>query len=46
MKFNESVYYVDENNGPAQLVLVFDIPSSTDIIVEVLSADKTASGIN
>ena len=46
MNFNESLYRVDENNGPAQLVLVFDHPSSTDITIEVLNTDITASGIN
>ena len=46
VNFNESVYRVDENNGPAELVLVFNYPSSTDITIEVLNTDIKASGIN
>lgn len=46
VNFNESVYHVDENNGPAQLVLLFNNPSSTDITIEVLNTDIKATGVN
>ncbi|XP_065909619.1 uncharacterized protein [Dysidea avara] len=44
MSFNQSAYSVDEDDGPAQPVLVLSNPSSTDITVEVRSNDITATG--
>ena len=38
------MYYVNENDGPAQPVLVLSNPSSTDITVQVRSNDITATG--
>ena len=44
VSFNQSTYNVDENAGPAQPVLVLSNPSSTDITVQVFSANGTATG--
>ncbi|XP_065892782.1 extracellular matrix organizing protein FRAS1-like [Dysidea avara] len=44
VSFEQSAYSYDENNGPAQPVLVLSNPSSTDITVQVLSTDGTAIG--
>ena len=42
--FNQSTYNVDEDDGPAQLVLVLSNPSSTDITISVFSTDGSATG--
>ena len=42
--FNQSMYNVDEDNGPAQLVLVLSNPSSSDITVQVVTEDGSATG--
>ena len=42
--FNQSTYSVDEDDGPAQPVLVLSNPSSTVITVQVRSNDITATG--
>ena len=42
--FSQTVYSVDENAGPAQPVLVLSNPSSSNITVEVLSSDGSATG--
>ena len=44
MKFNQSTYNVDEDDGPAQPVLVLSNPSSTDITISVFSTDGSATG--
>jgi len=44
ISFNQSTYTVDEDDGPAQPVLVLSNPSSTDITVQVRSNDITATG--
>ena len=44
VSFNQSTYSVDEDDGPAQPVLVLSNPSSTDITVHVRSNDITATG--
>jgi len=44
VSFNQSTYSVDEDDGPAQPVLVLSSPSSTDITVQVFSTDGTATG--
>ena len=44
VSFNQSTYSVDEDDGPAQPVLVLSDPSSTDITVQVESNDITATG--
>ena len=42
--FDQSTYRVDEDDGPAQPVLVLSNPSSTDIAVQVFSTDGSAAG--
>jgi len=44
VNFEQSTYNIDEDDGPAQPVLVLSNPSSTDIIVEVLNTDESATG--
>ena len=44
VKFSQSTYSVNENSGVVQPVLVLSIPSSTDITVEVISTDGSATG--
>ena len=42
--FNQSMYSVNEDAGPAQPVLVISNPSSTDITVQVTNTDGSATG--
>ena len=42
--FNETMYFVDENAGPAQPVLVLSNPSSMTFNVTVTNADGSATG--
>ena len=42
--FEESTYSVDENDGPAQPVLVLSNPSSMIITVQVTNTDGSATG--
>ena len=42
--FNQSMYNVDEDTGPAQLILVLSNPSSSDITVQVITEDGSATG--
>ena len=42
--FNQLMYNVDEDAGPAQLVLVLSNPSSSDITVQVITEDGSATG--
>ena len=44
ISFNQSVYSVNEHNGPAQAVLVLSNPSSTDITVTVSNTGGSATG--
>jgi len=44
VSFERSLYSVDEDDGPAQPVLVLSNPSSTDITVQVLGSDGAATG--
>jgi len=44
VSFNQSTYSIDEDEGPAQPVLVLSNPLSTDITVQVTSNDITATG--
>ena len=44
VSFELSEYGVDEDNGPAQPVLVLSNPLSTDIIVQVNATDGSATG--
>ena len=42
--FNQSIYSVDEDAGPARPVIILSNPSSTDIDVTVNSNDGSAIG--
>ena len=42
--FSETIYSVNENDGPAQPVLVLSNPSSTDFNVTVTNTDGSATG--
>ena len=42
--FNQSMYNVEEDDGPAQLILVLSNPSSSDITVQVITEDGSATG--
>ena len=42
--FNQSTYSVNEDDGPAQPVLVLSNPSSTDITVQVSTTNGSATG--
>ncbi|XP_065915710.1 extracellular matrix protein 3-like [Dysidea avara] len=44
VSFNHSTYIVDEDDRSVQPILVLNIPSSTDIIVQVINDDITAIG--
>ena len=44
LSFNQSTHNVDEDDGPAQPVLVLSNPSSTDITISVFSTDGSATG--
>ena len=44
IRFSESMYSVDEDDGPAQPVLVISNPSSTDITVQVTTTAGSATG--
>jgi len=42
--FEQPTYSVDEDDGPAQPVLVLSNPSSTDVTVQVFNTDGSATG--
>ena len=42
--FNQSTYSVDEDDGPAQPVLVLSNPSSMEFSVTVFNTDGSATG--
>ena len=44
VNFSRTTYNVDEDDGPAQPVLVLSNPSSTDITVQVFTTDGSATG--
>jgi len=44
IEFDQLTYSVDEDDGPAQPVLVLSNPSSTDITVQVETSDQSAEG--
>jgi len=43
VSFSQTAYSVDEDDGPAQPVLVLSSPSSTDTIVQVRDTQNTAT---
>ena len=44
IKFDELTYNVDERSGMVQVALVLSNPLSSDLTVDVMSNDVTASG--
>ena len=44
INFTQSTYSVDEDDGPAQPVLVLSNPSSADVTISVFSTDGSATG--
>ena len=44
MRFGQTTYSVDEDDGPAQPTLVLSGPSATAITVEVTSGGGSATG--
>ena len=44
IKFNQSAYSIDEDNGSVEPLLLLNIPAFTDFTVQVLSSDESASG--
>jgi len=42
VRFNQSTYRVNEKEGPAQPILIFSYPSSTDFTVQVRDIEGTA----
>jgi len=44
VQFEQSTYFVDEDDIPRNFVLVLSNPSSTDITVQVLNNDITSIG--
>jgi len=44
IKFNQSIYSVDEDTGPSRPTLILSNPSSTDITVQVTNTDGSATG--
>ena len=42
--FDQVAYYVSENNATTQIVLILDIPLSTDVTIEIYDTNVTASG--
>ena len=42
--FDQSIYSVDEDDGPAQPVLVLSNPSSMEFNVTVFNTDESATG--
>ena len=44
VRFEQTTYSVDEDDGPAQPLLVFSNPSSTNITVKVFNTDESATG--
>ena len=44
VSFNQSMYTINESEGPVQPVLVLSNPSSTDVPVQVTDGRGTATG--
>ena len=42
ISFDRLIYFVNENNGTVELIVVLSNPSTTDIAVEIISSDVTA----
>ena len=44
VSFNQSVYSVNENEGPVEPVIVLSNPSSTDVTVQIRERSGNATG--
>ena len=44
VKFSQSMYHINEHDGPAKFTLVLDTPSSFNITLQVRSIDGSATG--
>ena len=44
MGFSESIYHINEDEGPARLTIILSNPLSLSFTVEVLSTDGSATG--
>ena len=44
VSFSQSVYTINENEGPVEPVIVLSNPSSTDVTVQVTDGGGTATG--
>ena len=44
VSYNQTRYQIDENKELVQVSLVFDNPSSADVIVTVVAEDRSAFG--
>ena len=44
VSFNKPMIRVNENGGPAKLVLVLSNPSSTNITIIIINHDNSATG--
>ena len=44
VRFEHSTYIVNESDGKVELALVLNIPSSTDITIQVSCIDGSAAG--
>ena len=46
MTFSQSLYSIDEDKGPVNLVLIVSNPSTTDIIVAIFRSDGSGTSKN
>ena len=44
MSFKELTYFVDEDDGAAELVLLLSDSLSTDVTIQVVTTDGSATG--
>ena len=44
--FSQSLYSIDEDKGPVQVVFILSVSSTSDIIITVFSNDGSATGKN
>ena len=44
MGFNQSLYSINEDEGPAKLMIILSNPLSVSFNIEVLSTDESATG--
>ena len=44
LRFNPTIYSINENNGILQPILILSAPLLTDFTLQVINIDSTASG--